>query len=197
MFISHLVIFLCEVSVHISCPFKKKKWSVVFLLLRSRYCICILDTSPLLDLCFANVFFQYMVFPPHFHKRVLMYWMFRVLMKGNLSIFLWLLLPVSCPVTDWSAPSQDVFFQKIYVLAFTFRTGVHLNFLKHFCHSSVAYNNKTESQLYLESSRELKEEKESGPYPRPVNLESYYISSLNHWFLICTMRVRIPTKSVF
>ena len=57
--IYHLYVIFGEVSVQVFCPFKN---SIVFILLNFKSSLYILDTSPLLNMSFASIFSQSVVY---------------------------------------------------------------------------------------------------------------------------------------
>ena len=82
MCISHSCNFFCEVSVQI---FAHLKNALVVSLLSCNSSSYILDTSPLSDLCIANIF-PYSALSFHFLKSIFLRANFKILIKFSLSI---------------------------------------------------------------------------------------------------------------
>lgn len=118
-----------ECLVHVSCTLKEIGlsfcWEVGIVYMYPGY-------QSFVRFMFCKYFLSVHGFPICFHECVLIYWMFRILMKYNSSSFYGhcyylcpLLLLICLPLVKLFS------FRTWIILAFTFRTGVDLNFLKH------------------------------------------------------------------
>lgn len=99
VFICHSSVFSDEVSVQMFCPFFI--WVFIFLLLTFKSSLCILDTIPLLDMCFCKYFLP--IYGSSLNcLSISSYFFFKILMPGlHRDILIW---------WDWDRTQGLVFF---------------------------------------------------------------------------------------
>uniref|UniRef100_A0A8C0DCW9 Uncharacterized protein n=1 Tax=Balaenoptera musculus TaxID=9771 RepID=A0A8C0DCW9_BALMU len=102
-------------GVQIFCLFLN--WALCFLILSFGSSLCILDTNPLLDMCFAGIFSQSFACFFILLTASLVEQRFLILIKSNLPVFSF----VDCAFTDMSQRFSAMLYSKHFLfLHFTF-----------------------------------------------------------------------------